>query len=158
MAALQAHGNVVTHRDVVGIVDFAAHSCLPRFHLVDIASGRTSTLLVAHGRGSDPNNLGWVQKFSNRPGSNASSEGSFLIGDIYVGKHGRSRRLYGLDPENNMAAERAIVIHSASYVGNEIARSQGRVGRSEGCFAIASDDLAVVLARLGPGRLLFASK
>ncbi|MGE5722778.1 MAG: murein L,D-transpeptidase catalytic domain-containing protein [Sphingomonadales bacterium] len=57
-----------------------------------------------------------------------------------------------------MAAERAIVIHSASYVGNEIARSQGRVGRSQGCFAIAPDDLAVVLARLGPGRLLFASK
>jgi hypothetical protein len=115
-------------------------------------------LLVAHGRGSDPDNTGWVQRFSNRPGSNASSNGSFLTGDTYIGKHGRSRRLIGLDPENDEAEPRAIVIHAASYVSRAMAREQGRVGRSQGCFAVAADDLDQVLARLGAGRLLFADK
>ena len=81
---------------------------------------------VAHGRGSDPANSGWAEHFSNRPGSNASSQGSFLTGDTYVGKHGRSRRLHGLDPQNNLAASRGIVIHSASYVDPGLALAQVR--------------------------------
>lgn len=116
------------------------------------------TLHVAHGRGSDPANSGWVEHFSNRPGSNASSQGSFLTGDTYVGKHGRSRRLHGLGPENNLAASRGIVIHSASYVDPGLALAQGRIGRSQGCFTVSNRKIADVLARLGPGHLLFASK
>jgi hypothetical protein len=115
-------------------------------------------MLVAHGRGSDPGNTGWLERFSNRPGSNASSGGSFLTGQAYSGKHGHSRKLIGLDPENSAAEARAIVIHAASYVSAELARDQGRIGRSQGCFAVSQADLAQVMARLGPGRLLFASK
>ena len=37
-------------RDVVGVADFAQPSGAPRLHLVDLASGRIDTLLVAHGR------------------------------------------------------------------------------------------------------------
>jgi hypothetical protein len=55
-----------------------------------MSNGRVlANCLVAHGRGSDPEDTGFLQKFSNRPGSNASSEGSFLIGDTYHGKHER---------------------------------------------------------------------
>ena len=159
MAALNAHGSAITHRDVIGIVDFSVPSHAPRFHLVDLGNGRvTASLLVAHGRGSDPANSGWVAKLSNRPGSNASCEGSFLTGDTYSGKHGKSRRLVGLDAENSLAESRGIVIHSASYVGSGLALTQGRIGRSEGCFAVSHDDIAGLLAQLGPGRLLFASK
>ena len=158
LAALDAHGSKIPFRDVVGIVDFAAPSRVPRFHLVDLGNGRMTTHLVAHGRGSDPGNTGWAHMFSNRPGSNASSCGSFVIGGSYYGKHGRSRRLRGLDPENSNAANRAIVIHSADYVTRQMARSQGRVGRSLGCFTVTKDDLGEVLTRLGEGRLLFAWK
>jgi L,D-transpeptidase catalytic domain len=157
-AALETHRNRIAHRDAMAIADFLAPSREPRLHLLDIASGQVSTLLVAHGLGSDPDNTGWVQRFSNRPGSNASSNGSFLTGDTYIGKHGRSCRLIGLDPENDEAEPRAIVIHAASYVSRAMAREQGRVGRSQGCFAVAADDLDQVLARLGAGRLLFADK
>lgn len=114
-------------------------------------------MLVSHGRGSDPGNSGWLQSFSNRPGSEASSQGSFLTGDTYFGKHGRSRRLYGLEPSNDQAARRAIVIHSASYVSDDMAEEHGRIGRSQGCFAVAGNELDMVLARLGPGRLLYAA-
>jgi len=159
MAALNVHASSIAHRDMIGIVDFAAPSHTPRLHLLDLGNGRVvASLLVAHGRGSDPANSGWVERLSNRPGSNASCQGSFLTRDTYVGKHGRSRRLHGLDPDNSLAESRAIVIHAASYVDGGMARTQGRIGRSEGCFAVSRHDIDVLLDRLGTGRLLFAAK
>lgn len=159
LAALDSHAAAIRHRDMIALVDFAAPSRLPRMSLVDVAGGRVlSSLLVAHGRGSDPANFGWVERFSNRPGSNASSRGAFVTGEAYVGRHGRSRRLDGLDPDNSNARDRAIVIHAASYVGSGLAASQGRIGRSQGCFAVSPDEIGGLLARLGPGHLLFASK
>jgi hypothetical protein len=142
----------------MAVVDFSAASHVPRLHLVNLLGGATTTLLVAHGRGSDPGNTGWLERFSNRPGSNASSNGSYLTGDTYWGKHGVSRKLAGLDPENDAAEARAIVIHAARYVSREMARDQGRIGRSQGCFAVSQDDLTRLIAALGPGRLLFADK
>lgn len=81
-----------------------------------------------------------------------------MTGDTYFGKHGRSRRLIGLEHSNDQAERRAIVIHSASYVSDDMASMQGRVGRSQGCFTVSDAELNMVLARLGPGRLLFAAK
>jgi L,D-transpeptidase catalytic domain len=156
--ALARHGARIVHRDVMAVADFSLASHQPRFHLIDLIGGGITTLLVAHGRGSDPGNTGWLEYFSNRPGSNASSSGSFLIGEAYAGKHGRSRKLIGLDPDNDAAERRAIVIHSAGYVSHEMAHDQGRIGRSQGCFAVSESDLAQVMARLGPGRLLYAGK
>ncbi len=158
MDALARHGSKVRQRDVVGIVDFAAPSRAPRFHLVDLAAGKVDTLLVAHGKGSDPGHSGWLQKFSNVPGSEASSSGAYLTGEEYIGKHGRSQRLIGLDPSNDLAEERAIVIHAADYVSAEVLQTQGKLGRSQGCFAVRQEDLDSVLARLGEGRLIFAGR
>lgn len=157
--ALHTHAARVSARDVIGIVDFSAPSREARMQLVDVASGRVmSSHLVAHGRGSDPANKGWVEKLSNAWGSEASCSGSFLTGETYYGRHGRSRRLAGLDPENNLAQPRGIVIHAASYVGPDIVSMQGRVGRSQGCFAVSNDDIDHVLQILGPGRLLYAAR
>jgi hypothetical protein len=77
---------------------------------------RNYTTLTDVTRGSDPDNFGWVERLSNQPGSNASCAGSFLTGDIYWGRHGRLRRLYGLDQPHSLAEPRGIVIHAASYV------------------------------------------
>jgi hypothetical protein len=159
LAALDRHGTRIAQRDQLAIADFSAHSRELRLHLVDIADGTVrNSYLVAHGRGSDPANSGFVQRFSNRPGSNASSEGSFLTGEAYHGRHGRSRRLHGLEDHNDRAFERAIVIHGASYVDRGMARERGRVGRSLGCFAFEQGEIDRVLDLLGPGRLLFAAK
>lgn len=157
-AGLARAGSRVTHRDVVGIADFTRPSSLPRLHLVHLASGRVETVLVAHGRGSDPAHTGWLRSFSNRPGSEATSQGHYLTGRYYMGQHGRSLQLHGLDRTNSNAEERAIVIHAAWYVGAGMVREHGKLGCSEGCFAVSPSDLARVLARLGPGRLLLATK
>jgi len=157
-AGLERAGDRVASRDVVGVADFSQPSRAPRLHLVDLASGRVESCLVAHGRGSDPAHTGWLSAFSNAPRSEATSEGDFVTGDYYVGHHGRSMRLVGLDPTNSNAFSREIVVHSAPYVGPEIARTTGVLGRSEGCFAVSEADLPQVLDRLGPGRLLVAGK
>ena len=156
--ALEKHRGVIRHRDVIGIVDFSRASNALRFHIVDMTNGAHRSHLVAHGRGSDPAHCGWVLRLSNSPGSAASSSGAYLVGEDYTGRHGRSRRLIGLDPENSNAAVRRIVIHAAPYVSQEIARETGKLGRSEGCFAVAQADISQVLERLGPGRMIYAAK
>lgn len=159
LAALDAHRASVANGDIIGIVDFAAPSRVQRLQLVDVVGGRIiATHLVAHGRGSDPRNVGLVEHLSNRPGSNASCQGSFVTREIYHGEHGRSLRLDGLDDDNCLARERGIVVHHASYVTAQMAERQGRVGRSEGCFAVTSGAIEEVLAKMAPGRLLFACK
>lgn len=156
--ALARHADDIPFHDRIAIADFAAPSATPRFHLVHLASGATTTLRVAHGRGSDPERTGWVQSFSNDPGSFASSDGAFIAADYYEGKHGQSQRLIGLDPTNSNALDRAIVIHSAWYANPDMLASYGQLGRSEGCFAVGEADLAQVFDQLGPGRLLFSAK
>jgi len=157
-AGLARAGDRVARRDVVGVADFSQPSRAPRFHLVDMAGGQVASLLVAHGRGSDPDHSGWLSRFSNAPGSAATSEGHYLTGDYYAGQHGRSMRLHGLDPSNDNAYARAIVVHAAPYVSPQIARERGVLGRSLGCFAFSQADLGQVLERLGPGRLIVAGK
>lgn len=158
LAAFAANRERIKHADVIGVVDFAKASASPRFHLLDVASGASTTLLVAHGRGSDPAHKGFVERLSNASGSNASCEGAFLTAEAYVGAHGRSMRLDGLDPTNDAARPRAIVVHSAAYVTKEHVRQHGKLGRSFGCFTVTAEDLPQVMTRLGAGRLLYAAK
>ena len=158
LASLDAHAGTIAHRDRIAIADFAAPSSQPRFHLIDLAGGTSRSFLVAHGAGSDPSHTGWLHRFSNDAGSNASCEGAFVAQDYYVGKHGRSQRLVGLDATNNNALSRAIVVHAAWYSNPDMIRTHGMLGRSQGCFAVGDADLPEVFARLGEGRMIYAAK
>jgi L,D-transpeptidase catalytic domain len=157
-AALELHKGRVGNRDIIAIADFSRASRDPRFHIVDLRNGQSTALLVAHGKGSDPSHSGWVQQFSNEHGSEATSAGSYLVGDTYFGQYGESRRLIGLDAENDQAESRAIVIHPAWYVSQSLIAEQGKIGRSQGCFAFAQGDIRQVLERVAPGCLLYADK
>ena len=157
-AELQRNAQQIVFKDRVGIADFSPYSSNPRFYLVDVEAGNISEFLVTHGRGSDPRHLGWLQSFSNVPGSNATSRGAYLTQEQYSGQHGRAMRLDGLDRDNSLARDRAIVVHSAWYAEPEMIMRTGKLGRSEGCFAFPSHQIETILARLGPGRLIFADK
>jgi hypothetical protein len=157
-AALTKHRANIVYADRIAIADFSRPSNELRFFIVDLAEGGVTSHLVAHGRGSDPAHTGWVELLSNVPGSYASSAGAYLTGDVYFGKHGRSMRLIGLDPMNSHAEGRAFVVHAAPYVTRNLARETGKIGRSEGCFAVSSESIDEVLRLLGPGRLLYADK
>ena len=157
-AALERLRGSITQRDVIGIADFSLPSHEPRFHLVNVKNGSVASHLVAHGRGSDPAHTGWLQRFSNEPRSNATSAGAYRTGSLYVGAHGHSMRLEGLDSTNSNALSRAIVIHAAWYVSRPAAFTAGMIGRSEGCFAVADASLSEIMGTLGPGHLIYAGK
>jgi hypothetical protein len=157
-AAFDRHRGSLAYIDVVGIVDFGKASADPRFFLLDTNSGRVTRHLVAHGRGSDPDHTGFLQRFSNQPGSEASSNGAYVTGDFYPGHYGRAMRLRGLDGSNSNAESRAIVVHSAWYAEPNVLATSGRLGRSEGCFALPYAGLQEVMQRLGPGRFLYADR
>jgi hypothetical protein len=148
----------IEHRDFMGVVDFSLPSSERRFFLVNLADGSVKSYLVAHGRGSDPEHTGRLERFSNAPHSNATSAGAYRTGAAYVGAHGRSMRLEGLDPTNSNAASRAIVVHAAWYVSATMVDRMGMLGRSEGCFAVADAKLDEIMSALGPGRLIYAGK
>lgn len=151
-------GTLVRQRDVVAVADFARPSSLPRLHFINLESGTLRSFLVAHGRGSDPQGDGWLKNFSNTIGSEATSRGAYLVGDNYLGKYGASLRLQGLDPDNSNAYDRAIVMHPAWYATSDMLVKWGKLGRSEGCFAMDPAFFAEALAMLGGGRLLFADR
>ena len=158
LLALEAKRASLAHRDMIGIADFSQPSREPRFYLLDVESGQITTHLVAHGRGSDPTHIGWLQSFSNDYGSEATSRGAYVTGEPYHGKYGYSMRLKGLDFSNNNAEARAIVVHSAWYAEPKVIEEHGKLGRSEGCFALPEVSHAEIMYRLGPGRLLYADK
>ena len=151
-------GDVLWRRDVAGIADFGVHSAVPRFHFANLENGTVRSFRVAHGTGSDPEHDGWLKWFSNTPGSNATSRGAYVSWEWYTGKYGTSVRLGGLDPDNSNTLERAIVMHAAGYCTQAHVDRWGRLGRSNGCFALAPDDFLEALASLSGGRLLYADR
>ena len=157
LAALDRHAGVV-RGDRLAVADFASGSSLPRFHLIDREAGSVKVLRVTHGSGSAPAHSGFLQRFSNRPGSNATSEGAFATGQPYHGQHGVSQRLAGLDPSNDQALDRAIVLHAAWYAEADVLARTGKLGRSQGCFALGRKDYADTLMSLYGGRLLYADR
>jgi hypothetical protein len=137
------------------IIDFSKPSTQKRMWVYDL---RSRTLLfeevVSHGRGSG---VTMATIFSNLPESNRSSLGLFRMAETYVGKHGYSLRLDGLEPGvNDRARERAIVMHAADYVNPVAARAQGYLGRSLGCPALRPAISRELIDTVKNGGLLFA--
>ena len=157
-AALDSHRYQARARDLMGIVDFSKASSEARFHLVDLMNGTVESHLVAHGRGSDPDHSGFVERFSNDFGSYATSNGAYTTGDYYDGKYGLSMKVQGLDWSNSNAEARAIVIHNAWYAEPEMIAQHGKLGRSEGCFAFSRASQWDVMRRLAGGRMIYADK
>jgi L,D-transpeptidase catalytic domain len=155
---LERAGNRIWLRDTVGIADFSLPSYQPRFFIVELLSGKVRPFYVSHGAGSDPEHDGWLKQFSNTSGSLATSRGAYITHTWYDGTHGTSMRLSGLDDDNSNAEDRAIVVHGAAYANPTMIPIWGKLGRSSGCFALPEANLMEVLARLGPGRMLFADK
>ena len=150
--------NWIRSRDFIGVVDFSKSSADGRFHVVHLPSGQVDSFRVAHGSGSDPRHSGFLDHFSNRPGSEATSNGAYTTGDYYHGKYGLSMKVHGLDWSNSNAESRAIVIHNAWYAEPEMIAAHGKLGRSEGCFAFSRADQQKVMNRLAGGRLIYADK
>ena len=149
-------GGAIWKRDIVGIADFGLHSSQRRFHFVDLINEKVSSYHVSHGDGSDGEHDGWLKRYSNQEGSHCTSRGAYLTRSWYTGRYGTSIRLDGLDPTNSNALRRAIVMHQANYATPEHVAQWGRLGRSNGCFAMGPEQFDRALIDLSGGRLLYA--
>lgn len=134
---LKADNNI--KKNILTIVDFSLSSSLDRMWIIDMNKLEVvHTTLVAHGKNSGEE---FASHFSNSPSSLQSSLGFFITGGTYMGKHGISLILDGVEPGiNDNARERAIVMHGADYVSRAFIRNNGRLGRSFGCPSIPLED------------------
>ena len=153
---LDKAGSTIWKKDIVGIADFGLRSSEPRFHFVNLGLGEVKSYLVSHGTGSDPEHDGWLNYYSNQHGSNATSNGAYVTWEWYKGRYGTSVRLGGLDATNNNALGRYIVMHRAGYAEQSHLDRWGRLGRSNGCFAMGEEQFRIALLNLSGGRLLYA--
>ncbi len=140
--------------DRLAVIDFSLPSSEERLWLFNLADGSLVLReLVAHGKNSGDRD---ANAFSNIEGSYQSSIGLFKAAESYSGAHGYSLRLDGLEPGfNDLARQRAIVIHGADYVEKSWVNKYGRIGRSHGCPAVDRDVIAKVVDNLKGGQLVF---
>ncbi len=145
--------NQAKNTNVLTVVDFTKSSRVKRMWIIDMVN-KTLLLntLVAHGQGSGDD---MATAFSDINQSHQSSLGFYLADDVYMGKHGRSLRLDGLDAGFNTSARaRGIVVHAADYVSEGTINTLGRLGRSHGCPAVSPTVVTQVINTL-KGKTVF---
>lgn len=147
--------SLLTSTHILTIVDFTRSSNTERLFVLDLLSGEIiCQSLVAHGKGSGEE---YATRFSNRAGSFQSSTGFYVTGETYEGQHGYSMYLKGMDRGiNDAAGERAIVFHAADYVSRDFIAGHGRLGRSQGCFALPPEQNRELIDRIKGGSCVFA--
>ncbi len=158
------HGAANSGPAQIIVVDFAKRSNEPRLYRIDLITGDgiDTPVLVAHGRGSDPNDDGYADAFGNVQNSLMSSLGAVRGAEVYLGRNGRALRLDGLDTSNNAMRARDIVVHSYQgdarryFNAGRMAERGNTPGVSEGCFVIEPNKRDWLIDSLSDGGFLFA--
>jgi hypothetical protein len=159
LAALEAELGEIPAQGTLIVVDYSRPSQVKRLGVLDLATGAwVSHARVTHGKNSG---LVYARDLSDEPGSLKSPGGLFAVAEEFDGIHGASIRLEGLEPGvNGNAEERGIIVHAAEYAGVAYVfmnwRELFRLGRSEGCFALAPEDFARLRAELNRPAYLYA--
>ena len=140
--------------ETLTIIDFSLPSTAKRLFVIDMKLGEVLfNSLVSHGRNSGKD---MANDFSNSNNSFKSSLGFYVTSDTYIGKHGLSMRLEGEEKGiNDNALTRGIVMHSADYVNENLIRSQGYIGRSQGCPAVPPQLHKAIIEKIKNGSCLF---
>lgn len=144
----------VHNDEILSIVDFSLPSSQKRLFILDLKNFKILfNTYVAHGRNSGKE---YANQFSNDSESYKSSLGFYVTQDTYSGNHGYSLRLEGEESGiNDNALNRGVVMHSAWYVDESIVRSQGYIGRSQGCPAIPESLRTPIIEKIKNGSCLF---
>jgi hypothetical protein len=139
---------------IISIIDFSLPSTEKRLYVVDLKNCRILfNTYVAHGKNSGAEN---ATSFSNAPSSNKSSLGFYKTLGTYIGGHGYSLKLDGLERGiNDNVYKRAIVMHGADYVNPSYFHSLGYLGRSQGCPAVMSKEAPRIINTIKGGTCLF---
>ncbi len=144
----------LNNNHILSIVDFSLPAGKKRLFVIDIEKKIVLfNTYVAHGRNSGKE---YANQFSNSPESFKSSLGFYVTKGTYNGQHGFSLQLEGEEKGiNDNALTRAIVIHSADYVNENVVKSQGYVGRSLGCPALPEKLTKPIIQTIKDGSCFF---
>lgn len=150
---LASEGKISSEKPLT-IIDFSLPSSQKRLWTIDPVSGEIlHHTWVAHGRNSGGL---MAEKFSNTNSSYMSSLGFYKTAETYIGKHGYSLRLDGIEKGlNDNARKRAIVIHGADYANPEFIKRTGRLGRSLGCPALPMNEYKQIIDSIKEDCCLF---
>lgn len=151
---LKNAGKLNDDRQVLSIADFTKSANDHRLWIIDLKTNKLLTYTyVAHGQGSGEE---YATAFSNKENSHQSSIGFYVTGETYVGEHGTSLRLHGMDKGYNSAAlDRGIVVHAADYVCKDFIAGNQRLGRSWGCPALNPKLAPGIINTIKDGTCLF---
>jgi hypothetical protein len=144
----------VKNNDVITVIDFSLPSNKKRMFIIDLDDYKVLfNTLVSHGMNTGTER---ATNFSNENSSHKSSPGFYVTRETYIGKHGLSLRLDGMERGiNDKALERGIVVHGASYVNESIANARGWIGRSHGCPAVPDQLSTPIINTIKNGTVLF---
>lgn len=147
-------GKLSNHKQILTVCDFSQSSNMNRMWVLDMKSKKVLlNTYVAHGQGSGEE---FATIFSNTNNSHQSSLGFYVTGSTYMGAHGNSLRLHGMDNGYNTAAfDRGIVMHGAAYVSKNYAQANNRLGRSWGCPAVSDKLAPQLISMIKEGTCLF---
>jgi len=142
------------NQSVLTIIDFTKPSYEKRLFILDVDDHKLLfNTYVAHGQNTGKE---YANMFSNKPESHQSSLGFYITTGTYMGKNGFSLQLDGLENGiNNLADERAIVMHGAPYVSEGFIKSRGYIGRSHGCPAVPEKLNKPIIEKIKNGSCLF---
>ncbi len=146
--------NKISRCDYLTICDLSQSSKQKRLYIIDAVNNKLLiNTYVAHGKNSGAE---YASKFSNKPESLQSSLGFYVTSNTYIGSHGLSLRLNGVDPGyNDKALERTIVIHGANYVDPARVKAGMYMGRSWGCPAVPEKESNNIITTIKNGTCLF---
>jgi len=142
--------------DKIVVVDFTQASTKKRFYVFDLKRRK----IIYHTYVSHGINTGstYARRFSNRVDSRKSSLGFYKTAETYIGKHGYSLRLDGLEKGiNDNARRRAIVIHGAKYANSSSINKERGLGRSWGCPALPSGISKNVINLIKNGTVMYVA-
>lgn len=145
----------VHNPDILTVIDFSLPSDAKRMWVIDLKSSRVLMNLYTT-QGKDSGDY-YATHFSNEPGAQETSLGTYETLNSYYGAHGLSERLQGLEQGiNSNAYSRAVVIHPAWYASPQYVEENHRAGRSWGCFAISPSESRRFIELTEGGSIIFA--
>jgi hypothetical protein len=138
------------NQNYITIVDYKKKSDEARFFVVNLETGAVEKYHTSHGSGSDKDDDGIAEAFSNIPQSKMSSLGFVRTAEIYSGQFKRSLRLDGLSTTNSMLRRRAIIVHG----WDEVHEANIKQGLSAGCPALDWAVKETVIDKIKNGSLM----
>jgi hypothetical protein len=149
-----ADHHMLDRGNVLSICDFSQSSRNKRLYVIDLDQKKVLiNTYVAHGRNSGSE---FAHSFSNSTKSHKSSLGFYITQHTYMGDHGLSLKIHGIERGfNDKADRRNIVIHGSKYVGADFLEGNPFNGRSFGCPAVPYEENDEVIEAIKDGSCLF---